>query len=468
MQKAFVASLPPDNIGSRPRILSIKSIPPTIKVGENIELKIEFSGNPKPKISLFKDDVFFDENDESFDFIKISKIDSGIYEWILENDYGVTKSGPINISVTSLGSEEIGVIYENNEPQLTDFQKFGSISFVNSGNTIQLSGGQAYNIQDGIFIGDIEDADEKMTIGIEFIAKNKIGSIAIGKKSTNPWYNISSYVNIILESGVVGNGTFNSNQTLDISINDKLHLIYKSLPGVVVGICKNITKGTEVSLSSSVDFYNKTFLQANTSRPSIFAGGAFAQISKVYVSRQSHINSDWIVIGDSKSYGLGVTKSGERYWEYVANFLGLSVDGWAGNGDRTIEQVKSVDSIIALKPKLITMFIGRNNYSSDSSSVGSDLLFMRNSFVNAGIKVIHILPAPENSYLQSDLKNLILTDFPNDQKIDPSIGWDNTWVYDGIHFDSKGHRHIADMLIPVMMNVLDLGNLSIKRKPSNI
>jgi lysophospholipase L1-like esterase len=454
-----------------PSISSQSETPIALKEGDALTLFVTAQGNPKPgyqwvKIVQGEESVLNSATKAQLVLSRVATADAATYKCYISNEKGTIESDLFEVSVAPLippGGAVIGDIYNKEVFSLDEFTKAGDFTAQIVGGKLNVSGGTPYNFANGLSLNAFNDSDENVTSEVVFILNSKGQLFSVGKKTTNTFFGVNHAV--IFNTGAnrielycTGQQeTIASPVTFNSSVGDLISLKHITAPGKTTGVIKNLTTGQEVTLSQNVDYVNKTFIQSNTSKFTLFPGLVDVTINKWIISRQSKSGVDIAVIGDSKSYGLGASGSAGRYGMQVAAALGKTVNIWAGNGDRTIDQRLAIATIAALKPKVALMCIGRNNLGSgENADIQPDLIFMRNALVAAGTKVIHIYPVPEPGLGQNSIREIIDAQFPTDAKVDVTPVWNSaTMVYDTIHFNQLGHDTLAQAAIPVVRNAFN-------------
>lgn len=467
MSKQFIdlilqADSQPAKVGIPPTILSQTTEDVEAGAGTKLQLAVSFSGDPLPSVSIRKDGelltsgVTVTDNTAIFVIDALTSNDIGDYVWLIKNRYGEDESQPVSVNVIS--SLPIGVIYNNVTPKLLNFSKLGTVNASDVGGKLQISGGSAFNEQDGLLVDEFSDADENVTMLMLAVIKSLTGALAIGKKSINGWYAISNYSTLLLNSGEVANNLQKSTDSLQLAVNDRIKLVYKSEPGFITCIASNLTKGTEVTLKKPVD-YKAGLRQFNTSKFCIYMAGGIASVEEVIITRESYSGADVLMIGDSKTEGQALDLPSQRYWAIAAAQLGLKTFCFAGNGDRTIEQRKAVPTIVKYKPKVVAMCIGRNNMETTEgqNALSDDYDYMVTSFKAAGIKVIHIYPIPEPPLGDQNTVRAIVDKYSNDIKADPKPGFNlSTMIADGLHPNALGHQHTSIPFIAALKQAFNI------------
>jgi lysophospholipase L1-like esterase len=183
---------------------------------------------------------------------------------------------------------------------------------------------------------------------------------------------------------------------------------------------------------------------------SLSANGAIS-VLKIKVVSESSTNPYLICMGDSKTAGFNAGRTEERFGE-ILNTLG-STQIWAGAGDGLANAITNVPLVIARNPTYVLLCIGRNDVAGGQAlaTTQSQYTSLVASLTTAGIKVIHLISSPENASFDATMasfnswiKSTYATTF-----IEAGIsqGFKYSWIGDNIHFNSDGHRFIANYII---------------------
>lgn len=344
----------------------------------------------------------------------------------------------------------------------TGWTATGSPSFSTADNNLRLSGG------DGTFGKYITlDAPiltpNRCVLEVTFKISNTIAAghfgIAVGMRSINSWYApslVAQYDPIQKKVNIVNTNSSTVQATEDFSNdytpaqNDIIKITYEQIDNIVTCYFENMTQKKFHVLSVKGNLgATKNIDLPNTSKIVIHEMGGQNDITNVkWTSLQPR--NPWIVlIGDSKTFGYSAEDNGST-WAALMRKYG-SVANYAGDGDRTVEAVQIIDSIVAQGGKYFFVCIGRNDLASSVSSGTwqANLSTIRTKIVNAGGTIIWVLPIPETNISdQSAINTYINSTFPSDLKVDPSTGWSNATMLsgDGVHPNQYGHRQVFNVI----------------------
>lgn len=232
--------------------------------------------------------------------------------------------------------------------------------------------------------------------------------------------------------------------------NNKYEFILKKDRDNIEGSVRNLlTNNTcNLKLISNMGSTKNIYLP-NTSRIGIFAQGGDINVYEIIVSTLQPTTPTIACMGDSKTIGYSADNFNSAYPTALSRLLGVPISVYAGDGDTTNSIVSSISYTLSYsKPKYVILCIGRNdlNFGVETTTWQSNYSNVVSQLKSKGIIVIHLLPIPEITQSdQTTLSNWIVSTFPNDFKIDPSVGWNNlTYLSsDNIHPNSTGHYFIA-------------------------
>lgn len=324
---------------------------------------------------------------------------------------------------------------------------------------MRLTGGLG-NFNQYFTIDGLKNTDENIELELIFKATTvNTGSfgLAIGKKSINSWYDASvvcslspvqasAYLWDPTNTTQLGNKVLNS-----INSGDILKLKYTQIANVITCSYYNITQKTKGQFSITGNLsVTKNFKIPNSSDIRIYNLGGTMDIISIKVTSLSNTSPNIICIGDSKTVGYSASGN-ELRWASNINSLGTVITN-AGDGDRTVEVIQTINYTKLLNAKIAILCIGRNDLGSGVSTTVWQLNYQNivSELQNQGTKVIHLLPIPETVLAdQSVLKNWIVSNYGIENCIDPSIGWSNATMLstDNVHPNEVGHAHISNIII---------------------
>ena len=208
-------------------------------------------------------------------------------------------------------------------------------------------------------------------------------------------------------------------------------------------------------LNQTIRYNGPIYSKPNNARLTIIhIGGFFKYLNIEYREHVPHPSI--ICLGDSKTRGNGASSVANYYPNKLNSYLKLArgVAIYAGGGDQTKELLRSL-TYPHVKAKIAILCIGRNDiynipnqdgtlYLTDDFDARRNYNQIVNVLKSRGVKVIHLLPIPENTYNQDALKTFITRTYPQDMHIDPSVGWISSYLSgDNIHPNDAGYDFIA-------------------------
>jgi hypothetical protein len=358
-----------------------------------------------------------------------------------------TYSAGLQLIGTNVKQKLFTTIYQKS--LFTDLSDFTATGFTPTivNNSIQLTSG-ALDFNQYFTLNNNTNADEN--IDFEIIVKVLATGygFSIGKRTANTWYTASSNLQVSMtENQIKLGGQFKTLST--VTVNDILKVRYFQRGGRLVGSVENLTTGTYNFLTIQPEFNPvKTVLRPNTNNYTIWNHQGTFNIMSMNIRSAIPYAPDVVCIGDSKTFGYSSTSQNLR-WTSLLNSLG-NVITYAGDGDRTVEAVLSVNYIIKFKPKYVILAIGRNDLGSgvSTSTWQSNYQSIVNTLTAAGTTVIHLFGMGEPGLDQTALWSWINSTYSTN-KIDISSVWVNATMVstDNIHPNEFGHRFISSQVI---------------------
>lgn len=281
----------------------------------------------------------------------------------------------------------------------------------------------------------------------------------IGKISTNTYSNgnISGILNLTNGASagklqIYGNANallLTTGTGISFSQNDFVEQTVERIGNVVVATARNVTtNGAAISLTYQYTAPSGSVVE-NTGQFAFYALSGNYIIDSLSFSSNETINSDYIVVGDSKEYYYpsGFANS----WVELLRRQYPGLVRWSGPGDRTTDVIARLKEAKRLAGKVALLAIFSNDKRSGISDATSQAQYhaIRDSLVSYGYRVIHLLPFYETSIdLSSDVAYVRTTYAGIDSIVntfDPLriLGCLNA---DGIHPSDLGHRIIADAI----------------------
>lgn len=293
--------------------------------------------------------------------------------------------------------------------------------------------------------------------------------IAVGIVSANTWYGPSmlAYLDCstspdagVLKlyhstgTGVSGlNAIINSpDASIDTGITPAAGQIY------TMKIVKSGQKMQAVLVYNGQEYTTEVFSDfvsvntpPNTCRVSIHQQGGVHLVRSLTVRSMQAISPHILTIGDSKTQGSNAGSFAATYPRILSNLTGAVVSNYGGSGDRTIEVLAHTPHLVKyLRAQYVVICVGRNDLASNvaTSTWESNYSAIVTLLKSRGFTVIHLLPIPEIVQDQTVLKSWIETTYPDDFKVDPSVGWSNASMLqnDNVHPNADGMIHIATKL----------------------
>jgi lysophospholipase L1-like esterase len=367
-----------------------------------------------------------------------------------------------------LGSGNLVVASSNNNFVLKYFKNYftDSNGFTATGFTPTFSDGKmrftgaAGDFSKYITINNSKNTDENLEIEVVFKVVVVGYGVSVGRKSINSWYSASAICHLDIQSSILkiwdgqgtGAGNTISSKTIPtINANDIVKLKYTQLANNIVLTYSNLTQGTSYQLSILGNLSTtKNFKIPNSSEICVFNNSGTNDIISIKHNSFSNYSPDILCVGDSKTVGYSA-KSNSLRWGNNINSLGTVIVN-AGDGDRTVETVQTIDNTKLIKAKYAILCIGRNDLGSGVSSATWQANYQNivTQLQGQGTTVFHLLPIPETTLAdQSVLKNWIISTYGSGVSIDPSVGWSNATMLssDGVHPNEVGHAYIARKII---------------------
>ena len=264
-------------------------------------------------------------------------------------------------------------------------------------------------------------------------------------------YNVSATTNQII-SGTALAPVANTYYWLDVERvkNEVTTTIYSDSSGSIGSQLFTVTQS--FSLASG-------FVQAhNTGQFAIHHfGGTSTEVTHWEVSTKAKKNLDYLVIGDSNTYGLFATANNLRWAELAMASKNRSYNICAAISERTTEVLQRLNEVKALKPINVLISLGRNDLASGTalSTVTGNCNTIISTLEAAGItvKLGGVIASNTNvsglqTYYTSRSNQQV--NFYTDSK---SAGTSLKSSYnngDGIHMNTTGNTGIATLAATIL------------------
>jgi lysophospholipase L1-like esterase len=166
---------------------------------------------------------------------------------------------------------------------------------------------------------------------------------------------------------------------------------------------ENLTK--DWKLAKTVVGNASTFIAHGSANIAAYPGeGAYTLYGLTYTINTVGL-VDLMVVGNSITYLQEATTQEYRYAQRIGNpELNIASGGGA---DQIVDVYNRLGEIIAINPRAVTLMIGGNDIlfaGTLNTTAKNNYIAIRDSLVNNGIKVIHLLPTPRSG---TDLRALV-------------------------------------------------------------
>lgn len=259
-----------------------------------------------------------------------------------------------------------------------------------------------------------------------------------------------NYGKAILTGSTGSYSSYGSNSNTDIDVDDVIKLILER-DGLLYTIkVINETKGWSVHNSVLGTPIGTPFVANNTAYPTLYhKGGSWTVTNFKYVI-EAPIVTDMMIVGDSITFGQSSAVASTRWAERIGNPADNIISG--GGADVTASVVARLDEIVAIKPKRVLLMIGGNDilFAISSGTWQANYNTIRDTLVDAGIDVVHLITTPRTSLDVSALRTFQLANFSKDKIIDtwtPLLGagtaMKTEYNADGTHPNDAGASQIV-------------------------
>lgn len=168
-----------------------------------------------------------------------------------------------------------------------------------------------------------------------------------------------------------------------------------------------------------------------------------------------------VAFGDSLTRGYGMVAPGKNFVTYLSEDLKIPIINAGKTGDTTSDALVRLNAdVIDKNPDIVTVLLGGNDYFGGKSVevIESNIkTIVKNLRKRTHAKIILIggdstrNPEYENSFAKMSLAGEVDGYVPN---VMSGVLLRKDMLYDGVHPNEKGHRAIADKILPVLEKVL--------------
>lgn len=168
-----------------------------------------------------------------------------------------------------------------------------------------------------------------------------------------------------------------------------------------------------------------------------------------------------IAFGDSLTRGYGTVAPGKNFVTYLSEDLKIPILNAGKTGDTTSDALVRLNfDVIDKNPDIVMVLLGGNDYFEGKSVdvIEANIkTIVKNIKQRTGAGVILIgvdgtrNPVYENSFARMSLAGEVDEYVPN---VMSGVLLRKDMLYDGVHPNDKGHRAIADKILPVLEKVL--------------
>ncbi len=187
---------------------------------------------------------------------------------------------------------------------------------------------------------------------------------------------------------------------------------------------------------------------------------ALIVIGIIYPKREFRRDQVVVAFGDSLTVGFG-TPPGKNYVAYLSEAINIPIINSGKSGDTTADAlIRLQKDVLDHNPAVVTVLLGGNDLLKNGSSeeyVYMNLKIIIKHIQNIGAKVILIgitkefAPAYEMMYEKLAWETRVDGYVPN---ILGGIILRKDLMHDEVHPNDRGHKIIAERILPVLENVL--------------
>lgn len=168
-----------------------------------------------------------------------------------------------------------------------------------------------------------------------------------------------------------------------------------------------------------------------------------------------------VALGDSLTRGYGMVAPGKNFVTFLSEDLKIPIINAGKTGDTTSDALVRLNSdVIDKNPDVVMILLGGNDYFEGKSVevIEANIeTIIENIKKRTQAKIILIggdsnrVPAYEKSFAKMALSGEVDEYVPN---VLSGISLRRDLLYDGVHPNERGHRAIADKILPVLEKVL--------------
>jgi GDSL-like Lipase/Acylhydrolase family/Secretion system C-terminal sorting domain/Fibronectin type III domain len=223
------------------------------------------------------------------------------------------------------------------------------------------------------------------------------------------------------------------------------------------------TNGTTQLFTAKLTFPTFTsgnYVKAhNTGQFVIHQFGGANEVTNWDVSTTALKNADFLGLGDSNMHGMFATNNASRWIESAMTTAGKTFNILAGISDRTSDVIKRLPEVIALKPKVVVLSIGRNDLAGSVSltTVQNNIDNIINTLQNNGITVYlaGVIASNVNvSSLQTyynNKPNVKVNAYTATKSASATTLNTSLSSGDAIHLNQAGNTALANLLLTIIL-----------------
>lgn len=357
----------------------------------------------------------------------------------------------------------IGEIYNESFTNLDNWTVTGTNDYTASPNGLTVSGANVSDYSKCITRNNSEFNYRQNNLKVRFKVMDispTMGGFAVGFKSVNTSVQATHLLEINTQSSVINpfittRGFSNSKtawsgaSNLSCAINDvveaTMSLYFNSLSLTI----RNITGGTSATYTTPINGY------PNTSVLSFYSLGGTTSDVSITLSSDFVVGSEILFMGNSITVGFQAGLQTNQF-SYLVGKKYLNYATCAGSGDKTSEALLALPNILKLKPKIVVIELGTNDYGFgvSANTFITNLISIRNQLIAAGAKVYVCKILPRNNSGIDAYNTKIDENIPSQYIIDTyypmkGAGIELNPIYDsgdGIHPNAAGNIKIAEIL----------------------
>ncbi len=223
------------------------------------------------------------------------------------------------------------------------------------------------------------------------------------------------------------------------------------------------TNGTTQLFTAKLTFPTFTsgnYVKAhNTGQFCIHQFGGNNEVTNWEVSTSALKNADFLGLGDSNMHGMFATNNAGRWIESAMTTAGKSFNILAGISDRTSDVIKRLPEVIALKPRVVVLSIGRNDLAGSVSltTVQNNIDNIINTLQSNGITVYLAGVIASNinvSSLQTyynNKPNVKINAYTATKAASATTLNTSLSSGDAIHLNQAGNTALANLLLTIIL-----------------